>query len=162
MTELTALAQWAPLLGVLGLVFALGIYIYIGRQSSGNAEMEELASRIHEGAMAFLRREYSVLAIFVVVVAALLFLALGQTVAIAYVTGALSSVMAGFFGMQAATKANVRTTAAAHESGQGKALRVSFFGGAVMGLSVAALGLIGIGVWYYIFGAATIGGGAGS
>jgi K(+)-stimulated pyrophosphate-energized sodium pump len=132
------------------------LYLYISKQSSGTPLMTELAGRIHEGAMAFLRREYSVLAIFVILVAALLSFAIGPKVALAYVSGALSSVLAGFFGMSAATRANVRTAAAAKEHGAGKALRVAFFGGAVMGLSVAALGLIGVGIWYYLLGAVAI------
>ena len=156
MTALTNLAQWAPLLGVVGLLGALALYLYITKQSSGTELMTELAGRIHEGAMAFLKREYSVLLIFVVVVAALLSFAIDTRVALAYVSGALSSVLAGFFGMSAATRANVRTAAAARESGAGKALRVAFFGGAVMGLSVAALGLIGVGVWYFFYGAVAI------
>ncbi|HEX6134736.1 MAG TPA: sodium-translocating pyrophosphatase [Longimicrobiales bacterium] len=156
MTELTALAQWSPIVGLVGLVGALALYVYINRQSSGTDLMAELADRIHEGAMAFLRREYSVLAIFVIIVAALLFWALGMETALAYISGALSSVLAGFFGMSAATRANVRTAAAAKESGSGKALRIAFFGGAVMGLSVAALGLVGIGAWYFIYGAQAI------
>jgi K(+)-stimulated pyrophosphate-energized sodium pump len=155
-TELTWLAQWAPVLGVLGLLGALILYLYVSRQSSGTDLMAELAARIHEGAMAFLRREYSVLAIFIVVVAVLLGLAIGSRVSYAYITGALSSIMAGFFGMSAATKANVRTTAAAKDHGSGRALRISFFGGAVMGLSVASIGLLGIGVWYYFIGAPSI------
>src|SRR5688572_22025327 len=130
--------------------------MYINRQSAGTDVMIDIAARIHEGAMAFLRREYSVLAVFVVVVAGLLWWAIGMETSLAYVTGALSSVLAGFFGMAAATKANVRTAAAAKEEGSGKALRIAFFGGAVMGLSVAALGLSGIGVWYYIYGATAI------
>ena len=158
MTELTDLAQWAPAFGVIGLLGALMLYVYVIRQSSGNELMVELAERIHEGAMAFLRREYSVLVLFVVVVAVLLWLAIGPFVSYAYVSGALSSVLAGFFGMQAATRANVRTTAAAWQSGAAKALRISFFGGAVMGLSVAALGLVGIGVWYFTIGASAISG----
>jgi K(+)-stimulated pyrophosphate-energized sodium pump len=156
-TELTGLAQLAPVLGVVGLVGALVIYLYIMRQSTGTELMTELAERIQEGAMAFLRREYAVLAIFVVVVAALLMFATTGAVALAYITGALCSVLAGFFGMTAATRANVRTTAAAKEHGAAKALRVSFLGGAVMGLSVAALGLVGVGVWYYFTGAVAIG-----
>jgi K(+)-stimulated pyrophosphate-energized sodium pump len=155
-TELTDLAQWSPIAGLLGLLGALVLFLYNNRQSSGNELMKELAGRIHEGAMAFLRREYSVLAVFVVVVTALLWPTIGQHTAIAYVTGALSSVLAGFFGMSAATRANVRTAAAAKEVGSGKALRIAFFGGAVMGLSVAALGLIGLGAWYYFFAADAI------
>ncbi len=158
MTEFMAMAQGAPLLGGVGLVAALILFMYIMRQSTGTEEMGEIASRIQEGAMAFLRREYTVLALFVLIVAVLLGLALGRMVSFAYVSGALSSVLAGFIGMTAATRANVRTTAAAKEFGQGKALRVSFFGGAVMGLSVAALGLLGLGAWYYALGATAISG----
>lgn len=157
MTDLTTWAQWAPLLGLIGLLGALMLYVYISRQSSGTELMAELAARIHEGAMAFLRREYTVLAVFVIIVAILLVFAVGALTAFAYITGAFCSVLAGFFGMSAATRANVRTAAAAKESGVGKALRVSFFGGAVMGLSVAALGLVGVGIWYYFYGAAAIG-----
>jgi K(+)-stimulated pyrophosphate-energized sodium pump len=157
-TEFTSFAQAAPLLGLLGLGAALVLFMYVVRQSPGTQEMIELAGQIQEGAMAFLRREYSVLFVFVVVVTGLLYLALGGMVALAYVTGALSSVMAGFVGMSAATRANVRTAAAASTEGQGKALRISFFGGAVMGLSVAALGLLGLGLWYYFLGASAISG----
>ena len=156
MTELTALAVWSPIVGLVGLIGALALYVYNNRQSTGTDVMVEIADRIHEGAMAFLRREYTVLAVFVVIVTGLLWIAIGPQTSLAYVTGALSSVMAGFFGMSAATKANVRTAAAAKESGSGKALRIAFFGGAVMGLSVAALGMVGIGVWYFLYGAQAI------
>ena len=156
MTELVAWTQWAPLLGVVGLLVALGLYFYVRGQSTGTDLMRDLSDQIHTGAMAFLRREYSVLAVFVALVAVLLWLAIGTFTALAYVTGALSSVLAGFFGMKAATRANVRTSAAASEAGQGKALRVSFFGGAVMGLSVGALGLVGVGLWYWLMGSAAI------
>jgi K(+)-stimulated pyrophosphate-energized sodium pump len=155
--DTTALAQWSPLVGLLGLGGALALYLYVSRQSTGTSLMVEIADRIHEGSMAFLRREYSVLAVFVAVVAGLLFWAIGMHTSVAYLTGALSSVLAGFFGMKSATRSNVRTAAAAKESGSGKALRIAFFGGAVMGLSVAALGMIGIGVWYYVFGSTAIG-----
>jgi K(+)-stimulated pyrophosphate-energized sodium pump len=155
-TDLTVLAQWSPIAGVFGLLGALALYLYVSRQSSGTDIMVEIADRIHEGSMAFLRREYSVLAVFVIIVAGLLFWAIGMDTALAYLSGALSSVLAGFFGMTAATKANVRTTAAAKDFGSGKALRVAFFGGGVMGLSVAALGMLGIGGWYYVYGAAAI------
>jgi K(+)-stimulated pyrophosphate-energized sodium pump len=153
---MTVLAQWSPIVGLIGLGGALALYLYMSRQSAGTDVMQEIADRIHEGAMAFLRREYSVLAVFVIIVAALLFWALGADTAGAYITGALSSVLAGYFGMTAATKANVRTAAAAKDFGSGKALRIAFFGGAVMGLSVAALGMIGIGIWYYFMGAGAI------
>ena len=156
MTELVAWTQWSPLLGLVGLLVALGLYYYVRGQSTGTDLMRDLSDQIHDGAMAFLRREYTVLAVFVLVVAVLLFWAIGSTTSLAYISGALSSVLAGFFGMKAATRANVRTSAAAKESGQGKALRVAFFGGAVMGLSVAALGLVGVGIWYWILAAEAI------
>jgi len=155
-TELVSWTQWAPLLGLVGLLVALGLYFYVRNQDVGTDLMRDLSEQIHEGAMAFLKREYTVLAVFVVVVAILLWLAIGPYTSGAYITGALSSVMAGLFGMESATRANVRTSAAAKDSGQGKALRVSFFGGAVMGLSVAALGLVGVGLWYWLIGSAAI------
>jgi K(+)-stimulated pyrophosphate-energized sodium pump len=148
-TELVAWTAWAPIFGLVGLLVALGLYFYVRGQDDGTDLMRDLAEQIHDGAMAFLRREYTVLAVFVLVVAVLLWLAIGAYTAGAYITGALSSVLAGFFGMKSATRANVRTSAAAKDHGQGKALRVSFFGGAVMGLSVAALGLVGVGIWYF-------------
>ena len=148
--------EWSWAFGALGLIAALMVYRYVVRQPQGNDIMSDLADQIHDGAMAFLRREYTVLAAFVAVVAVLLFLAIGQASALAYVAGAASSVLAGFFGMKAATRANVRTSAAANEEGQGKALRIAFFGGAVMGLSVAALGLLGLGALYVVLAADAI------
>ena len=153
MIELTQLAM--PL-GLIGLIAAFGIFMYVKKQPDGNETMREISSRIQEGAMAFLRREYLTLVVFIVVVTALLWYATSRETALAYVTGALSSMFAGFFGMMAATKANVRTAAAAMNEGQGKALRIAFMGGAVMGLAVAALGLLGVGVWYFFFGASAI------
>jgi len=148
--------EWSWVAGTLGLLAALVVYRYLVRQPQGTDMMADLADQIHDGAMAFLRREYTVLAGFVAVVAVLLFLAIGQASALAYVAGAGSSVLAGFFGMKAATRANVRTSAAANQEGQGKALRIAFFGGAVMGLSVAALGLLGIGALYTLLAADAI------
>ncbi len=142
---------WA--LGVAGLAIAAGIYAYVTRQDQGSEVMIDLGQQIHDGAMAFLRREYTVLAAFVVIVAGLLGWAIGPDSAVAYVFGSLSSVAAGFAGMKAATRSNTRTSAAANSEGQGKALRIAFFGGAVMGLAVAALGMLGLGVLYFLFGA---------
>jgi K(+)-stimulated pyrophosphate-energized sodium pump len=122
------------------------IYAYVKRQPDGNDTMRDLAAQIQAGAMAFLRREYSVLIPFIVIVAVLLSLAVGRNTAVAYLAGAACSILAGFFGMTAATRANVRTSEAARAHGQGPALRVAFFGGSVMGLSVASLGLLGIGL----------------
>jgi len=157
MTDLVVFTDWAWMLGVLGLGTAAGIYGYMTKQPSGTDLMVELGEQIHDGAMAFLRREYTVLAGFVAIVAVLLGLAIGVTPAVAYVFGALSSVAAGFFGMKAATRANIRTAAAANQEGAGKALRIAFFGGAVMGLAVAALGLLGLGILYFLYGSGAVG-----
>ena len=158
MSNLLDLTSWSWAAGTLGLLAALVVYRYLVAQPGGNAVMADLADQIHDGAMAFLRREYTVLAGFVAVVAILLYFAMGQAtaLALAYIAGAASSVLAGFFGMKAATRANVRTSAAANEEGQGKALRIAFFGGAVMGLSVAALGLLGLGALYVVLAADAI------
>ncbi len=139
--------------GLLGLLVAGAIYLYLKRQPDGNDTMRGLAEQIHDGAMAFLRREYTVLIPFIVVVAILLGLAIEWRTGVAYVAGAVCSILAGFFGMSAATRANVRTSEAARAEGQGTALRIAFFGGSVMGLSVASLGLLGIGVVFLWVGA---------
>ncbi len=154
MSDFVSMTQWSWVIGLAGLLIAGMIYAYVKRQPAGTPAMQDLAEQIHDGAMAFLRREYTFLIFFVVVVAILLGLAISLQTSIAYVFGALSSVCAGFFGMKAATRANVRTSQAANEHGAGKALRVAFFGGAVMGLAVASLGLTGLGVLYLIFAAA--------
>ncbi len=143
---------YAAPLGLLGLIVAALIFFYLKRQPVGTELMAELAARIREGARAFLKREYSVLVPFIVVVAVLLFLALDSLpTSLAYVGGALCSLLAGFFGMNAATEANVRTSEAARDAGQGRALRIAFNGGAVMGLSVGSLGLLGIGVVLFVY-----------
>ena len=158
MSDFVALTNWAWALGLVGLAVAAGIYTYVKGQDPGSDLMVELAEQIHDGAMAFLRREYIFLSGFVAVVAILLALAIPGWTWVAYVSGAGCSVMAGFFGMKAATRANVRTSAAANQEGQGKALRIAFFGGAVMGLSVAALGLVGVGGFYWAFASNAIAG----
>ncbi|MGB5304552.1 MAG: sodium/proton-translocating pyrophosphatase, partial [Gemmatimonadota bacterium] len=118
--------NWALWFGLGGLVFSLLLYFYVKRQPAGDEGMRELAAAIQSGAMAFLRREYSVLVPFVLVVAAMLYWLIGPASAAAYVFGAACSILAGFLGMQAATRANVRTTEAARSSGLAKALRVAF------------------------------------
>ncbi|MBW3628866.1 MAG: sodium-translocating pyrophosphatase [Gemmatimonadetes bacterium] len=145
------LAWLSAPLGAIGLGFALALYLYVSRQPTGDDVMRGIAAQIETGAMAFLRREYSVLAVFVVVIGALLGLAIGMWTAVAFLGGAVSSMCAGFIGMKAATKANVRTTEAARSQGEGPALRMAFSGGAVMGLAVASIGLLGIGLIYYVF-----------
>ncbi len=146
--DVVTLTGGAWILGVVGLAVALVLYLYVKRQPSGSELMVDLSEQIHAGAMTFMRREYSVLAVFVLVVALLLAWGIGTGSALAYVAGAISSGLAGFIGMKAATRANVRTSHAANTEGQRKALRVSFFGAAVMGLAVASLGLLGIGIFY--------------
>jgi K(+)-stimulated pyrophosphate-energized sodium pump len=151
--QLWTFMMWAPILGGLGLIIAGGLYLYIVRQPDGTPLMREIAAAIHEGAMVFLKREYQILAVFVLVVFALLGLFINGATAIAFLSGAACSMLAGFFGMEAATRANVRTAQAANQYGQSRALMLAFSGGAVMGLSVASLGLLGVGVFFLLFAA---------
>ncbi len=146
------LSSYAPYGGILGLAVAFILYVTITRQPDGNERMREIAALIQDGAMAFLRREYQILAVFVVVTALLLGWKLSPQTAVCFVSGALCSIAAGLFGMKAATKANVRTTQAAREKGQASALLIAFDGGAVMGLAVASLGLLGVGFFFHLFG----------
>ncbi len=133
-----------PVVGVLGLVSAGLIYFYICKIPVTSPRMVEIADAIHQGAMIFLRREYTILVVFVVLVFSFLYQAISLWTGIAFLCGAFCSMLAGFFGLKAATRANVRTTQAARDSGIAMALNVAFSGGAVMGLSVASLGLIGV------------------
>ena len=142
----------APAAGAVGLLFALGTYIKLLKQSAGTEKMIAIGEEIHLGAMSFLKAEYKLLSVFVVVVAALLCWRFGAPTSVAFISGALVSGLAGFIGMKAATKANVRTAAAAKDEGQGSALLTAFGGGAVMGLSVASLGLLGLGFFYFLYG----------
>lgn len=137
--------------GVIGLVVALFFYFRVKSQPEGNETMNRIAHYIREGAMAFLVREYKVLAIYAVVVGIALAIALGPVAAGCFVLGAFLSLLAGFFGMKAATYANVRTTQAASTGSKAKALLVALDGGAVMGLAVAGLGLIGLGALFWIY-----------
>jgi K(+)-stimulated pyrophosphate-energized sodium pump len=127
---------------------------FVSRHDAGTDRMKEIASYIREGAMAFLRREYSVLAIFALVVAVTLFLTNlsnnTQLVGVSFLVGALCSALAGFFGMRVATNANVRTTAAARES-IAEALKVAFSGGTVMGMSVVGLGILGLSLLFILY-----------
>ena len=132
MTE--SLTLYALVIGVVGLAAVFLTFMGIKRNSDGSQVMKDLASQIHLGAMAFLRREYLVLLPFLLVVAGLLALAVGAKTGLAYILGGLCSVASGWIGMQGATAANVRTAEAARASGQAQALRIAFGGGAVMGL----------------------------
>ena len=144
--------DWAPLLGVIGLGCALVVYLRILKYPAGNERMQEIAEAIHEGAMAFLKREYVVLAFFIVLVTVILAVTIGLPTAGAFVFGSICSILAGFLGMKAATRANVRTTWAANQHGQAAALQVAFSGGTVMGLAVASLGLLGVGLLFQYYG----------
>ena len=146
------LTVWAPALGAVGLLIAFVAYLAIVMVRVKDAGMQSVSDSIYEGAMAFLKREYIVLSVFVVVVAALLAWQLGTATALSFFAGAVCSVAAGFFGMKAATRANVRTSQAAAEKGQSAALLMAFNGGSVMGLSVASLGLLGMGLLYMLYG----------
>jgi len=137
--------------GLCGLVIAWGIYRYVIRQPAGNDTMRGIQDMVHAGAMAFLRREYMYLAPFLATVAVLLGVVIGWSTALAYIGGGICSVLAGFFGMKSATRANARTSEAARAKGQAMALRIAFNGGAVMGLSVASLGLLGVGLVLQVF-----------
>tara|TARA_Y100000768_G_scaffold232854_1_gene175941 strand:- start:18041 stop:20044 length:2004 start_codon:yes stop_codon:yes gene_type:complete len=139
-----------PLLGVLGLLVALGIYIVVTRFPEGDESVKKIGDQIHLGAMTFMKTEYTYLSIFALVVIILVWFSLGEGTAIAVLAGALSSSIAGWIGMYSATKANVRTATAASDSGAEAALSVAFYGGSIMGLCVASLGLIGLGSLFYI------------
>jgi len=137
-----------PLISAAALLFAGWTYLQIQKKSEGTEKMKEIANEIHLGAMVFLKREYTIIVCFAIVLFLILvkFLSLGT--GIAYLAGALCSMLAGFFGMQAATRSNSRTTQGAIEGGTPEALDIAFRGGSVMGISVAALGLLGLSVVY--------------
>ncbi|MEK7273750.1 MAG: sodium/proton-translocating pyrophosphatase, partial [Candidatus Desantisbacteria bacterium] len=138
--------------GAGGLLIAFAIFLGIRKLDAGNERMKEIAEQIHLGAMVFLRTEYLVIACFMVVVFGLLAKFINLQTGIAFVSGGCCSMIAGFFGMNAATIANVRTTQAAATKGTSSALQVAFSGGSVMGLSVASIGILGIGVLFMLFG----------
>lgn len=148
---MTSIVDMAALLGISGVILALIFLGVVEKKPSGDEKMRKIAANIRKGAMVFLKKEYSVLFFFIVIVFSLLLWKIGQWTAVAFLFGAASSMLAGFLGMNAATLANVRTTEAAKGKDQGKALHVAFLGGAVMGLTVASLGVFGIGVLYYYF-----------
>lgn len=148
----------APIAGILALLFAFYKASSINKVSPGNDRMKEISTYIQEGAMAFLKREYKSLAIFIVILFIVLTIApgLGIKTAICFIIGALFSILAGFFGMKVATKANVRTANVAKEYGMTKALNIAFSGGSVMGMCVVGLGILGLGLLYLIFRDANI------
>lgn len=147
-----SIIYWIPWTALLGLLIALAFFFWIKTMPAGTEKMRQLAGYIHKGSMVFLRRENSYLVRFILVVFILLLFFVSYRTALAFLAGAISSMLSGYFGMVAATHANVRTTEAARSEGQARALLVAFLGGEVMGLSVASLGLFGVSLIFFIFG----------
>ena len=150
-----SLMYLAPALAIVALLFAIYKISFVSKQAAGTDRMKEIAASINEGAKAFLFAEYKILAIFIVVLFLAIGLFLGEdswVTAVCFLCGALFSILAGYVGMNVATKANVRTANAARESGMNKALSIAFFGGSVMGMCVVGLGLLGASVLYMIIG----------
>ena len=145
----------APALAVVALLFAVYKIAFVSKQDAGTDRMKEISASINEGAKAFLFAEYKILAIFVVVLFLAIGLFLGENswiTAVCFLCGAVFSILAGYVGMNVATKANVRTANAARTSGMNKALSIAFSGGSVMGMCVVGLGLLGASVLYMIIG----------
>lgn len=138
------------IVGVIALAVAMMLSGAIGKASAGNDRMKEISGYIHEGAMAFLYREYKYLAAFILVVAIIISMFLSVSTAVCFIGGALFSICAGYLGMTVATKANVRTAEAARH-GMSEALKIAFSGGAVMGLGVVGLGIAGVAIAYFVF-----------
>ena len=139
-------------LGILGLLSAYFVYLKVKASPEGTGKVKEIGDEIHLGAMVFMASEYKRLALFCVVCIVALYFSLGWETAISFFVGAACSGVAGFIGMYTATKANVRTAVAANEKGASEALNVAFFGGSIMGLTVASMGLFGVGILFYYFG----------
>ena len=142
----------APIVGVIALIFAFFLSKKVSREEAGTDRMKEIAEAISDGAHAFLTAEYRILVIFIVVLFVLIAVGIGVGSGIAFVAGTLCSILAGYFGMSVATKANVRTANAARTSGMNRALSIAFSGGAVMGMSVVGLGLLGVSIVYMVTG----------
>ncbi len=147
-----SLVNWSWVFGLFGMFIAFMIYQWLAKQPNGTELMQKIEGYIRTGAMAFLKRQYTTLAVFVVIVFILLTIGINWQTAVCFLTGALSSMFAGYFGMMASTKGNSRTAWAANQEGMGKALIVSYLSGSVMGLAVGSLGVLGVGVWFWVFG----------
>ena len=147
------IALFPPLLGLIGMIAAFVVYMLVMKYPDGEDKVKKIGDQIHTGALAFMKTEYKYLLVFIAVLVVLAQMFLGTETAIAVIVGAACSSLAGFIGMYAATKANVRTATAAQKDGAAAALSVSFYGGSVMGLCVASLGLIGLGGLYYFYAA---------
>ena len=147
--DLLNLLPYSFIVGFLGLVFALALYFVIKRYPRGNERMIEISDAVHSGAMVFLRREYTYIFIFVAVMFVVLWRLFSVYTSLAFLTGASCSMLAGFIGLKGSTRSAVRATQGAIEGGTPKALTIAFQGGAIMGISVAALGVVGIGIFYF-------------
>ena len=143
------LIPYSFIVGLLGLVFALTLYFLIKRYPRGSDKMIEISEAVHSGAMVFLRREYSYILIFVAVMFVVLWRLFSVYTSLAFLTGAGCSMLAGFIGLKGSTRSAVRATKGAIEGGTPRALTIAFQGGAIMGISVAALGVVGIGIFYF-------------
>ncbi|MBU2591047.1 MAG: sodium-translocating pyrophosphatase [Nitrospinota bacterium] len=152
--DISSLILLVPLVGLFGLGVALFIYIGIKKRPEGNDKMKEISGMIHDGAMVYLKKQYTILVFFIAAVFLLLWFGINIETSYAFLGGALSSMLAGVFGMKGATKANSRTAEAArlYKPATSEALSVAFLGGSVMGISVASLGLIGLGILFYLYG----------
>src|ERR671934_6474 len=142
---------WVALAGAAAVLYAVALTVWVLRQPTGNDRMREIAAAIQEGASAYLNRQYVVIAIIGVIIAVVLFVTLGLVTAILYLVGAALSAAAGYVGMNVTVRSNLRTAEAAR-GGLNKALGVAFRGGAVTGLRVVGLGLLGVGIAYWVFG----------
>jgi len=141
----------APLAGLISIVFSVYLFFYVDKKESGNPKMQEISAAISEGATAYLNRQNTTLAVFVLVIAVILGISFNFYMALAYIFGSVCTAIAAFFGMTAATRANVKTANAARK-GLNQAFPVAFYGGAVMGLSIVGMALLGVSILYYIFG----------
>ena len=140
------------ILGFFGLLAAYLLYVQVKKYPAGEKNLTDISDEIHLGAMAFMKKEYSILFMFSLILIFGIYIGLGLSSTIAFIVGALSSSITGFIGMYTATKANVRTATAAQNSGVSDSLSVAFFGGSIMGLTVAAMGLLGLGLLYILYG----------
>ena len=140
------------ILGFTGLVAAFLLYVQVKKYPAGEKNLTDISDEIHLGAMAFMKKEYSILFMFSLILVFGIYIGLGLSSTVAFIVGALSSSITGFIGMYTATKANVRTATAAQNSGVSDSLSVAFFGGSIMGLTVAAMGLLGLGLLYILYG----------
>ena len=149
---MSAFVWLIPVLAACALVFAAYKASFVSKANPGNPRMQEIAAAIAEGADAFLKSEYRILAIFIAVLLVLIAVFINIGTAVCFLLGALCSILAGFFGMKVATKANVRTAQAAQEGGMNRALSIAFSGGSVMGMCVVGLGLLGCSLIYILTG----------